>query len=58
MQDFQAKRGGRTVLGPINAPSGEYNHDKGDGLYALELTLGFEKVHPVIVYREALLFNS
>lgn len=43
-QDFQAKRGGRTVLGPINSPNGDYGHEKGDGLYALELTLGFEKL--------------
>lgn len=43
-QDFQAKRGGRTVLGPINAPNCDYGHAKGDGLYALELTLGFEKL--------------
>jgi len=43
-QDFQAKRGGRTTLGPINAPNCDYGHDKGDGLYALELTLGFEKL--------------
>mmetsp|Transcript_7768 Transcript_7768/g.22978 ORF Transcript_7768/g.22978 Transcript_7768/m.22978 type:complete len:285 (-) Transcript_7768:420-1274(-) len=43
-QDFQAKRGGRTTLGPINAPQCDYGHDKGDALYALELTLGFEKL--------------
>ena len=46
MQDFQAKRGGRTTLGPINSPQGDYAHEKGDALYTLELTLGFEKVRP------------
>lgn len=47
VQDFQAKRGGRTTLGPINSPQGDYAHDKGDALYALELTLGFEKVRHI-----------
>lgn len=47
VQDFQAKRGGRTTLGPINSPQGDYAHEKGDALYALELTLGFEKVRPI-----------
>jgi ferritin heavy chain len=43
-QDFQAKRGGRVTLGPINAPSQNFAHEKGDGLYTLELSLGFEKL--------------
>lgn len=43
-QDFQAKRGGRVNLGPINAPQQDFSHDKGDVLYTLELTLGFEKL--------------
>jgi ferritin heavy chain len=43
-QDFQAKRGGRVTLGPINAPVQQFAHEKGDGLYTLELSLGFEKL--------------
>ncbi len=34
------------LLGPINPPQPDYGHDKGDALYAVELTLGFEKVCP------------
>lgn len=40
----QAKRGGHVQLGPINPPQMDYKHDKGDALYSLELTVGFEKV--------------
>jgi len=32
------------TLGPINAPQMQFGHEKGDGLYTLELSLGFEKV--------------
>jgi hypothetical protein len=41
---WQAKRGGHVQLGPINPPQMDYKHDKGDALYSLELTVGFEKV--------------
>jgi hypothetical protein len=41
---MQAKRGGHVQLGPINPPQMDYKHDKGDALYSMELTVGFEKV--------------
>ena len=40
----QAKRGGHVQLGPINPPQMDYKHEKGDALYSMELTVGFEKV--------------
>lgn len=44
LQDFQAKRGGRVNLGPINPPQQDFTHEKGDALYTMELTVGFEKL--------------
>ena len=40
----QAKRGGHVQLGPITPPQMDYKHEKGDALYSMELTVGFEKV--------------
>jgi ferritin heavy chain len=42
--DYQAKRGGHVQLGPINPPQMDYKHKKGDALYSMELTVGFEKL--------------
>ena len=41
--DSQNKRGGRVKLQPLTAPETEYDHpEKGDALYAMELTLSLE----------------
>lgn len=42
--DYQAKRGGRVKLGPIHPPQSDFNHERGDALYSMELTVGFEKL--------------
>ncbi|KAG0466350.1 hypothetical protein HPP92_017930 [Vanilla planifolia] len=42
---YQNKRGGRVKLLPIVSPLTEFNHeDKGDALYAMELTLSLERL--------------
>ncbi|OIW00859.1 hypothetical protein TanjilG_12800 [Lupinus angustifolius] len=42
---YQNIRGGRVILHPITSPLSEYAHvEKGDALYALELTLSLEKL--------------
>ncbi|CAL0324685.1 unnamed protein product [Lupinus luteus] len=42
---YQNIRGGRVILHPITSPPSEYVHaEKGDALYALELTLSLEKL--------------
>ena len=39
----QNKRGGRVRLQPLTAPESEFDHpEKGDALYAMELTLSLE----------------
>ena len=41
--DAQNKRGGRVKLLSLTTPETEYNHlEKGDALYAMELTLSLE----------------
>ncbi len=41
--DVQNKRGGRVKLLSLTSPETEYNHaEKGDALYAMELTLSLE----------------
>ncbi len=40
---MQNKRGGRVKLQPLTAPESEFEHaEKGDALYAMELTLSLE----------------
>ena len=47
--DAQNKRGGRVKLQALTAPESEYNSlEKGDALYAMELTLSLE-VCPVLL---------
>lgn len=42
---YQNTRGGRVVLYPIVSPPSEFDHaEKGDALYAMELTLSLEKL--------------
>ncbi|CAL5210783.1 unnamed protein product [Lathyrus oleraceus] len=41
---YQNLRGGRVVLHPIVSPPSEFDHEKGDALYAMELALSLEKL--------------
>lgn len=43
---YQNERGGRVRLAPLAAPETEFTHaDKGDALYAMELSLAMEKLN-------------
>ena len=45
LMDYQALRGGKVVLQSIMLPQLDFNHpEKGDALYAMELTLALEKL--------------
>lgn len=46
LMNFQATRGGRVKLAALGAPRSDYNHEeKGDALFAMELTLALEKLN-------------
>ncbi|KAL5072831.1 hypothetical protein RYX36_011815 [Vicia faba] len=44
LMKYQNLRGGRVVLHPIVSPPSEFDHEKGDALYAMELALSLEKL--------------
>ena len=50
---MQNKRGGRVKLQPLTAPESEFDHaEKGDALYAMELTLSLEVLAVSVAWQQ------